>query len=179
MGVRSSANTCSGSCTDYLAYTNYFLTAGGTTASGPTNRIYAWGERTHYFTGGSRQYIGWWDVSAESTAPVLPFANSGMASVGTYYVPTTLGPNGGGNFTPGILLVGGSGNTQANNDANGCSTVAAFYGTPNPPQYQVQSCVDGAWNTLSGALGLRSGVALAASDYVTSVLTNNFYLFGG
>jgi len=183
MGPGSGANTCSGTCTDFVAYTNYFLTAGGTTATGPTNRIYAWGERTHYFTGGSRQYIGWWDLTAEPNGapagPVLPFANSGMASAGTFYVPTTLGPNGGGNFTPGILLVGGSANTQANNDANGCLTVAAFYGSPNPPQYQVQSCVDAAWNTSTGALGLRSGIALAASDYVTSVLTANFYLFGG
>jgi len=156
LGPGTSNNTCTGACTDYSDYLNIFLLAGGNTtnATTGTNRIYAFGTRTHNTPGGSRQYLGWWDVTQE-TGVLLPFNNYNMSfapSPGfTNSLPTTLG--GGGQFTPGMMLVGGALNTQFTNDANGCLTVAALYQNPNPPQYQVASCTDANWTTTSGRRG--------------------------
>jgi hypothetical protein len=169
------STTC---CTDYAYYINRFLLAGGNTTSTTvaTNKIYAWGDRYHITSGGAtlRQYTGWWDITAE-TGVGLPFANAGMAyaALPAVSIPTTLGS--GGQFTPGMMLIGGNNNTQFSNDANGCLTLAALYQSPNHPQYQVASCTDGNWASSTGRIGFRAGASLAASDNSDG----SFYLFGG
>jgi len=182
IGANSGSLCSDASCSTLTRHD--ILVAGGTNSSGgPTDHIYAFGNKVLSFPGGSTNYRGWWDLTVEfgnTAANKLPVANAGMA----YASMNVNAPVGGNTLQThtGILLVGGNfiaagaGGTAW--DSIGCQAVFGiprFTPTNAGQAGTVFNCTTAEFATAAGALGFRTGVALAPSDQQDGVV----YLFGG
>jgi len=179
MGAGGSLSCSPAPCTQT---SHRFIVAGGSNSTGGlTDRLYAYGDKVILFTGGSNTYTGWWDLTTEfGDGPVnkLPVPNAGMAHAPLFSIPVPLGNT--SQQHAGAVLVGGvnipPGTAASAWDNIACQIIVGLpYSTTPGAAGTVASCTTPEFATGAGAIGFRSGVALAPSDLGDS----SVYLFGG